>query len=147
MKVLVIHGPNLDILGLREPEIYGRRDLATINNLIEEEAKKLDIQVKIVQYNSEKEIIEEIHNALEEKVDAIVINPAAFTHYSIAIRDAIAGVRLPAIEVHLSNIHAREEFRRHSVIAPVCLGGIYGLGPYGYLLALRALKYILEEKG
>lgn len=147
MKVLVIHGPNLDILGLREPEIYGRRDLATINNLIEEEAKKLDIEVKVVQYNSEKEIIEEIHNALKEEVDAIVINPAAYTHYSIAIRDAIAGVRLPVIEVHLSNIYAREEFRRHSVIAPVCLGGIYGLGPYGYILALRALKYILEEKG
>ncbi len=145
MKVLVIHGPNLNLLGTREPEVYGRQSLQDINRHIEEEAKKLGMEVKIVQYNGEKEIIEEIHSALGQ-VQGIILNPGAYTHYSFAIRDAIASVRLPTIEVHLSNIHSREEFRRHSVIAPVCIGGIYGFGGASYILALQAMKMFLEEK-
>ncbi|MGB9608544.1 MAG: type II 3-dehydroquinate dehydratase [bacterium] len=145
MKILVIHGPNLNLLGTREPEVYGRQSLQDINRHIEEEAKKLGMEVKIVQYNGEKEIIEEIHSALGQ-VQGIILNPGAYTHYSFAIRDAIASVRLPTIEVHLSNIHSREEFRRHSVIAPVCIGGIYGFGGASYILALQAMKMFLEEK-
>jgi len=145
MKVLVIHGPNLNMLGVREPEVYGRQSLEDINKSIREEGEKLGIEVDIVQYNGEKEIIEKIQEALKD-TQGIIINPGAYTHYSVAIRDALASVRLPTIEVHLSNIYSREEFRRHSVIAPVCLGGIYGLGETGYLLALRALKMVLEEK-
>lgn len=145
MKVLVIHGPNLNMLGIREPEVYGKQTLEEINKSIQEEAKRLRIEVEIVQYNGEKEIIEKIHNALKD-TDGIIINPGAYTHYSLAIRDALASVRLPTIEVHLSNIYSREEFRHHSVIAPVCVGGIYGFGGMGYLLALRALKTILEER-
>ncbi|MGB9876189.1 MAG: type II 3-dehydroquinate dehydratase [bacterium] len=145
MKILVIHGPNLNLLGTREPEVYGRQSLQDINRHIEEEAKKLGMEVKIVQYNGEKEIIEEIHSALGQ-VQGIILNPGAYTHYSFAIRDAIASVRLPTIEVHLSNIHSREEFRRHSVIAPVCIGGIYGFGGASYILALQAMKMLLEER-
>lgn len=145
MKVLVIHGPNLNMLGIREPEVYGRQSLEEINESIKEEAKKLGIEVEIVQYNGEKEIIEKIHSAIKD-TQGIIINPGAYTHYSIAIRDALVSVRLPTIEVHLSNIYSREEFRHHSVIAPVCLGGIYGFGGATYLLALRALKMVLEEK-
>jgi 3-dehydroquinate dehydratase-2 len=145
MKVLVIHGPNLNLLGVREPEVYGRQSLEEINRMIEKEAEKLGIEVKIVQYNGEKEIIEEIHSAIGN-FQGIIINPGAYTHYSYAIRDALASVRLPTIEVHLSNIHSREDFRRHSVIAPVCLGGIYGFGGISYILALRAMKLLLEER-
>jgi 3-dehydroquinate dehydratase-2 len=145
MKVLIIHGPNLNLLGVREPEVYGRQSLEEINRMIEEEAEKLGVEVKIVQYNGEKEILEEIHSAIGN-FQGIIINPGAYTHYSYAIRDALASVRLPAVEVHLSNIYSREEFRWHSVIAPVCIGGIYGFGGLGYILALRALKTIFEEK-
>ena len=145
MKILIIHGPNLNLLGVREPEVYGRQSLEEINKLIEKEAKEIGVEVKIVQYNGEKEILEEIHSAIGN-FQGIIINPGAYTHYSYAIRDALASVRLPTIEVHLSNIHSREEFRRHSVIAPICLGGIYGFGAVSYILALRALKIILEER-
>ncbi|MBC7328545.1 type II 3-dehydroquinate dehydratase [bacterium] len=145
MKILVIHGPNLNLLGLREPEVYGRYSLEEINKDIREEAERLGLEVEIVQYNGEKEIIEKLHSAINQ-FQGIIINPGAYTHYSIAIRDAIAAVRLPTIEVHLSNIYSREEFRHHSVTAPVCLGGIYGFGVASYLLALRALKMVLEER-
>ena len=143
MKVLVVHGPNLNLLGRREKAIYGTQSLAVINKKITGLAKKLAIDVKIVQRNGEGDILDIIQKA---DYDALIINPAAFTHTSIAIRDAIAGVDKPAIEVHLSNIHTREEFRRKSYIAGVAVGQISGFGSYSYLLALYAAKNILSKK-
>jgi 3-dehydroquinate dehydratase II len=143
MKVLVVHGPNLNLLGRREKAIYGTQSLAVINKMITELAEKLAINVKIVQRNGEGDILDIIQKA---DYDALIINPAAFTHTSIAIRDAIAGVDKPAIEVHLSNIHTREEFRRKSYIAGVAVGQISGFGSYSYLLALHAAKNILSKK-
>ena len=142
--IMVIHGPNLDRLGVREPGIYGSQTLDSINALIEQEARALDVAVEIHQTNHEGEVVSLIWDAAD-RCDGLVINPAAYTHYSIAIRDAIAGSGLPTIEVHLSNIHAREEFRRHSVIAPVARGQISGLGPLGYVLALRALVSLARD--
>ena len=142
MKILFIHGPNLNLLGKREPEIYGTATLEQINVRIQEYAITKNVTTEFFQSNHEGEIIDRIHSAAaygEQPCDAIVINPGAFTHYSIAIRDAIQGVGLPAIEVHLSNIDAREAFRRESVIAPVCRGRISGLGGNGYLRAIDAL--------
>ena len=143
-KVLIIHGPNLDMLGMREPSIYGDQDLDTINGLIEKEADDLDIELKIVQSNHEGEIIEAIHEA-HNWAQAIIINPAGYTHTSVVIYDALEAVRLPAIEVHLSNLHAREEFRTKSVTARACVGQISGFGSTSYLLALRATKAIVER--
>ncbi|HEX6988641.1 MAG TPA: type II 3-dehydroquinate dehydratase [Bacillota bacterium] len=139
MRVLVIHGPNLNLLGEREPEVYGTLTLDDIDDRIRAEAAALGIEVTCVQSNSEGALIDAIHAARRD-ADGIIINPGAYTHYSLAIRDALAAVPVPAIEVHLSNVHAREEFRRHSVIAPVVKGQIVGLGVEGYLLALRALR-------
>lgn len=143
MKVLVVHGPNLNLLGRREKTIYGTKSLPAINKEILELAKKLAIDVKIVQRNGEGDILDIIQKA---DYDALIINPAAYTHTSIAIRDAIAGVDKPAIEVHLSNIHTREEFRRKSHIAEVAVGQISGFGSFSYLLALHAAKNILSKK-
>jgi 3-dehydroquinate dehydratase-2 len=143
-KVLVVHGPNLNMLGLREPAIYGDQDLPTINGLIEKEAEALQLEVRIVQSNHEGEIVEAIQEA-HGWADAIIINPAGYTHTSVVIFDALEAVRLPAIEVHLSNIHAREEFRTKSVIARACVGQIGGFGSTSYLLALRAAKGIVER--
>jgi len=142
MKILVIHGPNLNLLGRREPEHYGTLTLDEINARIRDHARARGVEVEIFQSNSEGAIIDRIHaaaSAPRAACDAIVINPAAYTHYSIAIRDAIAAVGLPAIEVHLSNIHAREPFRRASVIAAVCRGQVSGLGWQGYLRAIDAV--------
>lgn len=139
-KVLVIHGPNLNLLGTREVGTYGRITLEQLNNMINKTARELGLSLSIQQYNIEGKIIESIHNALEEEYQCIIINPGAYTHYSHAIRDAIKGVNLPAIEVHLSNIYFREEFRAKSVIAPVCIGQISGFGPDSYILALHAAK-------
>jgi len=136
-KVLVINGPNLNLLGTREKNIYGERTLADIENMLKEEADKLRMEVEFFQSNHEGDIIDKIHDA-RGKFDYIIINPGAYTHYSIAIRDAVKAVEIPTIEVHLSNVHSREEFRQKSVIAPVCVGQISGLGSIGYLLALRA---------
>ena len=137
VKIVVILGPNLNLLGTREPEIYGRTTLAEINQLIEVTAAKLGVAISIHQYNGEGEIIQAIHDA-GKGADGLVINPGAYTHYSYAIRDALAAVDLEKIEVHLSNIQAREDFRQISVTAPVCQGIIAGFGPVGYLLALES---------
>ena len=142
MKVLVIHGPNLNLLGKRETSIYGTKSLEDINNDILTLALELGIDVRTIQLNSEGKILDLIQ---EGDYDLLIINPAAYTHTSVAIRDAIAGVEKPAIEVHLSNIHKREEFRRKSFIAEVAAGQISGFGPEGYLLALRAAKSILSR--
>jgi 3-dehydroquinate dehydratase II len=135
--VLVIHGPNLNLLGTREPEIYGYDTLATINSRLERLGEELNIEVRTFQSNWEGAILDKIQESRHE-VDGIIINPGAFTHYSIAIRDCLSAVQIPTIEVHLSNIHAREEFRHHSVISAVTKGQIVGLGAYGYELALLA---------
>lgn len=137
-KIWVINGPNLNMLGKREPGVYGSTTLSDVEDSIKELADELKVKVECYQYNSEGDIIDRIHAAMD-KVDAIIINPGAYTHYSYAIRDAIAAVSLDVIEVHISNVHAREEFRHKSVTAPVCKGQICGLGIQGYMLALRAL--------
>lgn len=137
---MVIHGPNLNLLGIREPKYYGTKTLEEINSEIQDFAEKENLKVTIYQENEEGKIINLIHQAYFEKYDGIIINPGAYTHYSIAIRDALAGVNLPAVEVHISNIYSREEFRHHSVIAPVVLGQISGFGSQGYILALKGLK-------
>jgi len=142
MKILVIHGPNLNLLGKREPGIYGTKSLEAINHDIMSLASELSLDVRTTQLNSEGEILNVIH---EGDYDLLIINPAAYTHTSIAIRDAIAAVNKPAIEVHLSNIHNREEFRRTSFIAGVAVGQISGFGDDSYLLALRAAKNLLSK--
>lgn len=145
MRILVIHGPNLNLLGTREPDVYGTATLAQIDSEIEAAASALGAHVRTMQSNHEGAIIDALHAARGE-FDRIVINPGAFTHYSYAIADAIAGIGIPAIEVHLSNIYAREAFRRTSVIAPVCAGSIAGFGTQSYLLALRAATELKSSK-
>lgn len=142
-KILVLHGPNLNLLGLREPSVYGTTSLQEINRTLEEAAKRAGLEIEILQSNHEGDLIDAIHQALG-RVDFILINPGALSHYSFALRDALKAVNLPAIEIHLSNIYAREKFRHHSVIAPVVLGQISGLGPAGYLLALEAARNWLK---
>ena len=137
MKVLVIHGPNLQLLGKRQPSIYGTANLATIDRELKRVAKQRGATLTIVQSNHEGEIVELIGSS-KARYDALLINPAAYTHTSVAIRDAIEASGLPAIEVHLSNIYAREPFRQHSVIAPVCRGQVCGFGPLSYRLGLEA---------
>jgi 3-dehydroquinate dehydratase II len=141
-KIIVIHGPNLNMLGTREPSIYGHETLNDINRSIELEGKNIGVEITAFQSNYEGAIIDEIQKALGV-YQGIIINPGAYTHYSIAIRDAIKSVGIPTIEVHLSNIHAREEFRHKSVIAPVTVGQIVGLGSKGYILALHGLKGLI----
>ncbi|MGB9679452.1 MAG: type II 3-dehydroquinate dehydratase [Thermoanaerobacteraceae bacterium] len=138
-RVLIIHGPNLNLTGSREKDIYGETNYEEINNIIKREAAKMDIAVKIQQSNSEGEIINFIHTA-QSNFDAIIINPAAYTHYSLAIMDAIGAVQIPVIEVHISNIYKREDYRKISVTASKCVGQITGFGPYSYVLALNAIK-------
>jgi 3-dehydroquinate dehydratase-2 len=136
---LVLHGPNLNLLGTREPAVYGRVSLAEVDRLAREHGRKLGIRVESRQSNHEGQLIDWLQGARKEGFLGIVFNPGAFTHYSIALRDAVAAIDLPVVEVHLSNIHAREEFRRHSVIAAAARGQICGFGPQSYLLGLDAL--------
>lgn len=136
MRLLVLHGPNLNLFGTREPGVYGSTTLADINTALEQRAADLQVDLHILQSNHEGVLIDTIH-AEAPHSDGIIINPGAFTHYSYALRDAIAAVARPTIEVHLSNVYAREEFRHHSVIAPIATGQISGLGWRGYLLALE----------
>ncbi len=140
-KIMVINGPNLNMLGIREPGVYGNRTYTDLENYIEEYGEKKGVEITVMQSNSEGEIIDFIHHTMNG-YDGIVINPGAYTHYSYAIRDALASVSVPAVEVHLSNIHCREEFRHKSVTAAACKGQIAGLGFRGYLLAV---DYLLEE--
>ena len=137
-SILLIHGPNLNLLGTREPEVYGSHTLDDINQLLQQRAAEIGVSIRAVQSNHEGAIIDAIHDA-RSWADGILINPGAFTHYSYAIRDAISSAALPAVEVHLSNIHAREPFRQISVLAPVCVGQISGFGWRSYLLGLQAL--------
>ncbi|NLL70128.1 MAG: type II 3-dehydroquinate dehydratase [Epulopiscium sp.] len=139
-EVWVLHGPNLNFLGIREPSIYGRQDLQSINEKVQAEGAKNHINIQCYQSNHEGDLIDKLQEAYQKNIDGIIINPGAFTHYSYAIRDAIASISIPVIEVHLSNIYQRESFRHTSVTAPVCIGQICGFGPIGYLLALEALK-------
>jgi 3-dehydroquinate dehydratase-2 len=143
MNVLVIHGPNLNLVGTREPEIYGKLTLAEVDARIARDAEALGIAVRTVQHNSEGAMIEELQRAAGA-ADGIIINPGAFTHYAYALRDAIAAIGTPTIEVHLTNTQAREPFRAHSVVAGVCRGTIAGFGAESYCLALRALATLLR---
>ena len=141
-KIMVINGPNLNMLGIREPGVYGDRTYADLETYIEEYGEKKGAEITVMQSNSEGEIIDFIHHTMNG-YNGIVINPGAYTHYSYAIRDALASVSVPAVEVHLSNVYSREEFRHTSVTAPACKGQIAGLGFRGYLLAI---DYLLEEQ-
>ncbi len=143
-KVLVLNGPNLNMLGKREPEIYGSQTLDEIISQLAEQAQEKEIALSHLQSNAEHSLIEAIHQAYQE-IDFIIINPAAFTHTSVAIRDALLSVAIPFIEVHLSNVHAREEFRHHSYLSDVANGVICGLGTQGYSYALASAQIYLEK--
>lgn len=142
-SILVLHGPNLNLLGLREPEIYGSTTLAQVDSLLEEESKRLQVDISCLQSNHEGVLVDAIHQA-KENCHGIVINAGAYTHTSVAIRDALAGVEIPTVEVHLSNIYRREEFRHHSYIAPIAIGQISGFGVNSYILGLQALVNYLK---
>lgn len=144
-RVLVIHGPNLNLLGQREPGIYGALTLAQVNAELEKLARELQVEVEFFQSNHEGSIVEAIQGAFG-RVDAIVINPAAYTHTSVAIRDALLAVSLPTVEVHLSNVHKREEFRHRSLVADVAVGQVAGFGLHSYLLGLRAALTLMGKQ-
>ncbi len=145
MKILIIHGPNLNMLGKREPSIYGASTLQEINRLLKEEAKRLDVKTEVFQSNSEGEIVGRIQEAMK-KSDGILINPGAYTHTSIAIRDAILSAGLPAVEVHISNIYKREDFRQKSFISGVSVGVVSGFGSDSYILGLNGLVSYLRAR-
>jgi len=142
-KILVIHGPNINLLGTREVGVYGKENLDTLNAYISGKAAQLDLICDIRQSNIEGDIINHIHNAIGV-YNGIILNAGAYTHYSYAIRDAIAAVRIPCVEVHISNVFSREQFRHVSVIAPVCVGSVSGFGKYSYYMALVGLSEIIK---
>jgi 3-dehydroquinate dehydratase-2 len=144
--LLVINGPNLNLLGTREPEHYGSDTLESISSKLSQMATDNSLSLENVQSNSEAELIEFVHNAAKENVRFIIINPAAFTHTSIALRDALSGVNIPFVEIHLSNVHTREKFREHSYFSDIAVGVISGLGALGYELALQAAIKYLQQK-
>jgi 3-dehydroquinate dehydratase II len=137
--ILVLHGPNLNLLGTREPGVYGRVTLSEVDRLVRDHGRRRGVRVDCRQSNVEGELIGWLHGAEREGFSGVVFNPGAFTHYSIALRDAVAAIRVPVVEVHLSNVHGREDFRRHSVIAATARGQISGFGPHSYVLGLEAL--------
>jgi 3-dehydroquinate dehydratase-2 len=144
-QILVVNGPNLNLIGTREPDVYGKVTLDEIKKMMAGLARELGAELKFVQSNHEGELVDYIQGAKKDGIKGIIINPAAFTHTSVAIRDAVAAVELPTVEIHLSNIYAREEFRHKSLIAPVCAGQVAGFGGNSYLLGLRALVSILKS--
>ncbi len=145
MKILIVNGPNINLLGRRRVDVYGTTTLTEIEKRLAEVARELGVECCFFQSNSEGALVDRIGQSLFDGTDGIVINPAAYTHTSVAIRDAIEGVNLPAIEVHISNIHRREEFRSHSLTAPACIGQVVGLGADGYEWALRAMIRRIEQ--
>ena len=145
MKILVINGPNLNLLGEREPSVYGNDSLQSINDELSIQAAAMGCEIDFFQSNLEGRIIDELHDA-RLKYDGVILNAGAYTHYSYAIRDAIAAIKIPVVEVHLSNIDNRDEFRRNSVIAPVCAGRIMGFGRHSYELALKSMEFLAGEK-
>ncbi|MGF1540337.1 MAG: type II 3-dehydroquinate dehydratase [Pleurocapsa sp.] len=144
-SILVLHGPNLNLLGLREPQIYGSTTLAGINQILEVEAKRLQVRISCLQSNHEGELVDAIHQ-VREVHQGILINAGAYTHTSVAIRDGLAAVQIPTVEVHLSNIYRREEFRHHSYIAAIAIGQISGFGVDSYRLGLQALVSYLQQQ-
>ena len=144
-KILILNGPNLNLLGEREPEIYGYESLNDISSGLNEVAKEINVVLSHQQFNSEAELIEEIHLAKKDKVDFIIFNPGAFTHTSIALRDALLGVSIPFIEIHISNVFAREEFRKKSYLSDIAVGVISGHGIFGYELALMSAYNIINK--
>lgn len=141
----MLHGPNLNLLGTRETNVYGRITLVELDRLIQDHARTRGIQVECRQSNFEGQIVEWLHAAEKAGFAGVVLNPGALTHYSVALRDAVAGIAVPVVEVHLSNVYAREEFRRHSVIAPVARGQIAGFGPASYVLGLEAILSLVPS--
>ncbi len=146
MLILLLNGPNLNLTGLREQNVYGTKSYESICAQLQKEAEKRGIDLDIRQSNHEGLLIDFVHEAFLKKYDGIILNAGAYTHYSYALHDALKAAALPAVEVHLSNIHAREEFRHTSVIAPACLGQICGFGPFGYVLAMEALMNLIKER-
>ena len=144
-KILILNGPNLNLLGEREPEIYGYESLNDISSGLNEVAKEINVELSHQQFNSEAELIEEIHLAKDDKVDFIIFNPGAFTHTSIALRDALLGVSIPFIEIHISNVFAREDFRKKSYLSDIAVGVISGHGIFGYELALMSAYNIINK--
>lgn len=144
-KILILNGPNLNLLGEREPEIYGYESLDDISTGLNEVAKEISVDLNHQQFNSEAELIEEIHTAKKDKVDFIIFNPGAFTHTSIALRDALLGVSVPFIEIHISNVFAREDFRKKSYLSDIAVGVISGHGIFGYELALMSAYNIINK--
>ncbi len=142
--ILVLHGPNLNLLGLREPEVYGSLTLEEIDRRLVEAGREMGLEVRALQFNGEGDLIDALHQA-RDWARGVIFNPGGYTHTSVALRDAVASIGLPVVEVHLSNVHAREEFRRQSMIAPVCVGSIVGFGWRSYWLGLHSLAAILNK--